>query len=108
VLVYNFAPTAADGTEPPVDTDPLALNLDGLATGRYEASSSEGRNESQRLCARGAEREVPAYVEEKGVDPEHQTETFAEVVLGLDSWRWADTAFRLRTGKALPTTARRW
>ena len=45
--------------------------------------------------------QVPAYVEEAGVDPEHGTETFAEVVLGLDSWRWADTTFRLRTGKAL-------
>jgi hypothetical protein len=41
VLVYNFAPTASDGTEPPADTHPLALNLDGLETGRYEASSSE-------------------------------------------------------------------
>jgi glucose-6-phosphate 1-dehydrogenase len=46
-------------------------------------------------------RAVPAYAEEAGVDPEHCTETFAEVVLGVDSWRWADTTFRLRTGKAL-------
>lgn len=44
---------------------------------------------------------VPAYLEEAGVDPAHDTETFAEVVLRLDSWRWADTAFRLRTGKAM-------
>jgi glucose-6-phosphate 1-dehydrogenase len=50
---------------------------------------------------RSGTHEVPAYVEEAGVDPEHGTETFAEVVLGLDSWRWADTTFRLRTGKAL-------
>jgi glucose-6-phosphate 1-dehydrogenase len=33
--------------------------------------------------------------------PEHGTETFAEVVLELDSWRWSGTRFRLRTGKAL-------
>jgi glucose-6-phosphate 1-dehydrogenase len=45
--------------------------------------------------------DVPAYTEEAGVDPEIATETFAEVVLGLDNWRWADTRFRLRTGKAL-------
>jgi glucose-6-phosphate 1-dehydrogenase len=45
--------------------------------------------------------EVPAYVDEADVDPGHDTETFAEVELGLDSWRWADTTFRLRTGKAL-------
>jgi glucose-6-phosphate 1-dehydrogenase len=46
-------------------------------------------------------KEVPAYVDEDGVTPEHGTETFAEVVLELDSWRWSGTRFRLRTGKAL-------
>jgi glucose-6-phosphate 1-dehydrogenase len=38
---------------------------------------------------------------EEGVTPEHGTETFAEVLLELDSWRWSGTRFRLRTGKAL-------
>jgi glucose-6-phosphate 1-dehydrogenase len=47
------------------------------------------------------ERSIPAYVDEAGVDPPRGTETFAEVILELDSWRWAGTAFRLRTGKAL-------
>lgn len=46
-------------------------------------------------------RSVPAYVEENGVDPERETETFAEITLELDSWRWAGTRFVLRTGKAL-------
>src|SRR5215469_9519934 len=45
--------------------------------------------------------DVPAYVDEDGVDPAHQTETFAEVALEVDNWRWHDTIFRLRTGKAL-------
>jgi glucose-6-phosphate 1-dehydrogenase len=49
--------------------------------------------------ARG--RDVPAYVDEDGVTPQHGTETFAEVVLELDSWRWSGTRFRLRTGKAM-------
>jgi glucose-6-phosphate 1-dehydrogenase len=44
---------------------------------------------------------VPACVSEKGVDPAHRTETFAEMELRLDNWRWHDTVFRLRTGKAL-------
>jgi glucose-6-phosphate 1-dehydrogenase len=47
------------------------------------------------------DRDVPAYVEEDGVTPEHDTETFAEVALELDSWRWSGTNFRLRTGKAI-------
>jgi glucose-6-phosphate 1-dehydrogenase len=44
---------------------------------------------------------VPAYVNEDGVDPAHRTETFAEIELRLDNWRWHDTRFRLRTGKPL-------
>jgi glucose-6-phosphate 1-dehydrogenase len=39
-------------------------------------------------------------VDESGVDPANRTETFAEVVLELDNWRWAGTLFRLRSGKA--------
>jgi glucose-6-phosphate 1-dehydrogenase len=44
---------------------------------------------------------LPAYVEEEGVDPAHDTETFAEMELELENWRWPGTIFRLRTGKAL-------
>jgi glucose-6-phosphate 1-dehydrogenase len=52
-------------------------------------------------AGRIGDRDIPAYVEEDGVTPEHGTETFAEVVLELESWRWSGTRFRLRTGKAL-------
>ena len=44
--------------------------------------------------------EVPGYLDEEGVDPARGTETFAEVRLELDNWRWPGTVFRLRTGKA--------
>lgn len=44
---------------------------------------------------------VPSYVDEDGVDPAHRTETYAQVELRLDNWRWHRTRFRLRTGKAL-------
>ena len=47
------------------------------------------------------DREVPAYVSEKGVDASLGTETFAELHLEVDNWRWLGTKFRLRTGKAL-------
>ncbi|MBV9915708.1 MAG: glucose-6-phosphate dehydrogenase [Solirubrobacterales bacterium] len=52
-------------------------------------------------AGRAGDRDIPAYAEEDGVTPEHRTETFAEVALELDSWRWPDTTFRLRTGKAM-------
>ena len=45
--------------------------------------------------------QVPAYVNEEGVNPRHGTETFAEMELELDNWHWPGTVFRLRTGKAL-------
>lgn len=47
------------------------------------------------------EQEVPAYVEETGVRAERSTETFAQVTLAIDNWRWAGVPFVLRTGKAL-------
>ncbi|WP_067182384.1 glucose-6-phosphate dehydrogenase [Microtetraspora niveoalba] len=53
------------------------------------------------LAGRIGDRDVPAYAKEEGVDPRHRTETFAEVELELESWRWSGTTFRLRSGKAL-------
>jgi glucose-6-phosphate 1-dehydrogenase len=52
-------------------------------------------------AGRIGDRDVPAYTAEAGVDPARRTETFAEVELELDNWRWPGTVFRLRTGKAL-------
>ncbi|MFD8278711.1 glucose-6-phosphate dehydrogenase [Streptomyces solisilvae] len=53
------------------------------------------------LSGRIGDRAIPAYADEEGVDPRRHTETFAEVELELDSWRWSGTTFRLRSGKAL-------
>jgi glucose-6-phosphate 1-dehydrogenase len=52
-------------------------------------------------AGRIGDRAVPSYADEQGVDPERGTETFAEVVLALESPRWAGTRFVLRAGKAL-------
>ncbi len=55
---------------------------------RYGAGKIEDRN-------------IPAYTEEDGVDPNRQTETFAQVTLMIDNLRWAGVPFMLRGGKAL-------
>jgi glucose-6-phosphate 1-dehydrogenase len=55
---------------------------------RYTAGQIDGRR-------------LPSYVEEDGVDPGRKTETFAEVVLAVNTWRWAGVPFRVRAGKAL-------
>ena len=48
-------------------------------------------------------RAVPAYVDEPGIDSGRKTETLSEVVLAVDTWRWASVPFRVRSGKALGT-----
>lgn len=49
-------------------------------------------------------RQLPAYVDEAGVDPAQETETLAEMVVAVDTWRWAGVPFRLRSGKAMTAT----
>ena len=60
----------------------------GSVRGRYAAGTLDGRR-------------LPAYVEEQGVDPARGTETYAELTVTVDNWRWAGVPFRLRSGKAL-------
>jgi glucose-6-phosphate 1-dehydrogenase len=55
---------------------------------RYTAGEVDGRR-------------LPSYVDEEGVDPARGTETLAEVVVAVDTWRWAGVPFRLRSGKAI-------
>jgi glucose-6-phosphate 1-dehydrogenase len=45
------------------------------------------------------------YRDEKGVVAESQVETFAALRLHIDTWRWADVPFYIRTGKCLPISA---
>jgi len=44
---------------------------------------------------------VPAYREEKNVDPKSNVDTFAAVKFYIDNWRWQDVPFYIRTGKRL-------
>ncbi len=46
---------------------------------------------------------VASYREEKGVDPESRTETYAALKFYIDNWRWGGVPFYIRTGKRLPT-----
>jgi glucose-6-phosphate 1-dehydrogenase len=66
------------------DDDPVRFSR----RARYTAGEIDGRK-------------LPSYVDEEGVDPSRNTETFAEVVLAVNTWRWAGVPFRVRSGKAL-------
>ena len=48
-------------------------------------------------------RQVPSYVDEPGVDPSRDTETYAALTLQVNSPRWAGVPFTLRSGKAMPS-----
>jgi glucose-6-phosphate 1-dehydrogenase len=45
---------------------------------------------------------VTGYLEENGVSPTSNTETYVAMKLFIDNWRWAGVPFYLRTGKHLP------
>ncbi|SUB23577.1 glucose-6-phosphate dehydrogenase [Avibacterium avium] len=47
-------------------------------------------------------KEVKGYLEEKGVPPDSNTETYMALRCEIDNWRWAGVPFYVRTGKRLP------
>jgi glucose-6-phosphate 1-dehydrogenase len=44
---------------------------------------------------------VPGYLQESGVNPESNTETFVALRTEIANWRWAGVPFYIRTGKRL-------
>jgi glucose-6-phosphate 1-dehydrogenase len=48
---------------------------------------------------------VPGYLEEEGVSPDSETETYVAIRARIDNWRWADVPIFLRTGKRLTRRA---
>jgi glucose-6-phosphate 1-dehydrogenase len=45
------------------------------------------------------------YLQEPGVKPKSQVETYVALKVCINSWRWKDVPFYIRTGKSLPVTA---
>jgi glucose-6-phosphate 1-dehydrogenase len=76
-----------------------------LSPAEMPSRTRRARYTAGTLAATGSTgaRDVPGYVDEPGVDPARGTETYAELILELDTPRWSGTRFVLRTGKALGT-----
>jgi glucose-6-phosphate 1-dehydrogenase len=90
---------AVVGMDLPADDDDLhERKVDVLRSARVVGGSRRARYTAGTLADGRA---VPAYADEKGVDPSRCTETFVETVLELDDARWRDTRFIFRAGKAL-------
>jgi glucose-6-phosphate 1-dehydrogenase len=92
--------------EPPASVDERDLR-DAIATVLRASSIKAPYRQSTRRARYTAGsidgRKVPDYAKETGVDPARDTETLAEVQLGIDNWRWQGVPFILRSGKALGT-----
>ncbi|GAA4514103.1 glucose-6-phosphate dehydrogenase [Brevibacterium yomogidense] len=83
------------------------VELPALAAHVLRSTSIWG-NDPARSVVRGrytagrvGGRELPDYVSEDGVDPARETETFAQVTLEVDTWRWSGVPVTLRSGKAI-------
>ena len=91
--------------EPPssIDADDLRGSIAQLlrATEAWGGDPAKASRRARYTAGMIGERSIPAYVDEKGVDPKHETETLVELTLGVQNWRWADVPFVLRSGKAL-------
>ena len=72
-----------------------------VVSGKIEAISARGQYSSGWIEGK----EVLGYREEKNVNTESNTETYAALKLYVDNWRWQGVPFYLRTGKRLFKTA---
>jgi glucose-6-phosphate 1-dehydrogenase len=89
--------------EPPATLDAVDLR-DAKGTCLRATHVREPATSSRRaryLAGSVDGRELPAYAEEEGVDPDRDTETLAELTVEIQNWRWAGVPFTLRSGKAL-------
>ena len=71
------------------------IPLDAVHAHAFRAQYTRGRTDGDR---------VPGYLEEDGVPKDSTTETYAALKLYIDSWRWRNVPFYLRTGKAMART----
>src|SRR5699024_11469039 len=77
--------------------DRIAEVLRATRAGDPVRHSRRARYTAGRL----GDRDLPAYVDEPGEDPNRQTASLAEMTFFIDSWRWTDVPFLLRSGKGV-------
>jgi glucose-6-phosphate 1-dehydrogenase len=96
----------AIGMEPPINSHADAIRDEKLKVLRSlkpwsPESLAQDVIRGQYAAGSIAGAAVPAYREEKGVDPHSHTETFVALRTEIANWRWAGVPFYIRTGKRL-------
>jgi glucose-6-phosphate 1-dehydrogenase len=92
--------------EQPARLDAASFRAVRVEALRAVATPAPERMDSTTVRARYTagrigERAVPSYVDEPGVDPARNTETYAALTLELNNARWSGVPFTIRSGKAL-------
>jgi glucose-6-phosphate 1-dehydrogenase len=67
------------------------IDPSSVVRGRYTAGTIKGEA-------------VPGYLQEAGIEPTSNTETFVGLEMFIDNWRWSGVPFYLRTGKRMGKT----
>jgi glucose-6-phosphate 1-dehydrogenase len=97
VVTHLFQILAFTAMEPPAALEPGAIGEEKDKVFRSMESIDPAK------VVRG---QYVGYREERGVDPESETETFVALAAYIDNWRWAGVPFFLRTGKRLAESSR--
>lgn len=92
--------------EPPVVFDAISVREEKVKVLRAidvmtDAEIKRRTVRAQYAAGEVEDQSVVGYLEEPGVAPASQTETFVAIDFRIDNWRWAGVPFYVRTGKRL-------
>jgi len=96
--------------EPPARLDADSFRSMRVEALRAVATPAPERMRDDSLRARYTagtigQRQVPSYVDEPGVDPSRDTETYASLTVAVNHPRWDGVPITLRSGKAQPANS---
>ncbi|HUI48701.1 MAG TPA: glucose-6-phosphate dehydrogenase [Acidimicrobiia bacterium] len=97
VVNHLFQVLAFMAMEPPTELEPRAIG---------EEKNKVFRSLSPIEPSRVVRGQYYGYLDEPGVRPHSETETFVALRCEIDNWRWAGVPFYLRTGKRMAEGAR--
>ncbi|HEX2050322.1 MAG TPA: glucose-6-phosphate dehydrogenase [Actinomycetota bacterium] len=93
VVTHLFQVLSFIAMEPPVSLRPKAL---------IDEKAKVFESMAPIRCEDVVRGQYDGYLDEDGVDPRSETETFVAVRAFVDNWRWEGVPFYLRTGKRMP------
>jgi glucose-6-phosphate 1-dehydrogenase len=84
---------------------PASFNADALRNERAKVLSAVRPIPSDQVSQYAVRGQYRGYLDEPGIAPASQTETYAAMRFYIDNWRWQGVPFYLRSGKQLAEKA---